>query len=172
MLEEKYTIWMCYFNCQLNGWFHSAYVYKWWELYNDQENVSSFTQEIQNILHLIIQKRRSPRWHCPFIPVSLPTMDGECKIKTFKIWFNLTFSLRRNYLNFIIEELKDPVKNLPRAIAISCTLVTVVYVLTNVAFYTILSPDEVLGSSAVAVTFAERAFGMFAWTIPGMCWSF
>lgn len=72
-----------------------------------------------------------------------------------------------NYLNFIIEELKDPVKNLPRAIAISCTLVTVVYVLANVAFYTILSPDEVLGSSAVAVTFAERAFGMFAWTIPG-----
>lgn len=38
----------------------------------------------------------------------------------------------RNYLNFIIEELKDPVKNLPRAIAISCTLVTVVYVLTNI----------------------------------------
>lgn len=71
-----------------------------------------------------------------------------------------------NYLNFIIEELKDPVRNLPRAIAISCTLVTLVYVLTNVAFYTILSPDEVLGSSAVAVTFAERAFGWFAWTIP------
>lgn len=58
-------------------------------------------------------------------------------------------------------------KNLPRAIAISCTLVTVVYVLANISFYTILSPEEVLGSSAVAVTFAERAFGMFAWTIPG-----
>ncbi|KAL7016449.1 hypothetical protein ACKWTF_010030 [Chironomus riparius] len=71
-----------------------------------------------------------------------------------------------NYLNFIIEELKDPVKNLPRAIAISCTLVTVVYVFTNVSFYTILSPSEVLGSEAVAVTFADKAFGMFAWTIP------
>ncbi|XP_053668677.1 Y+L amino acid transporter 2 [Anopheles marshallii] len=71
-----------------------------------------------------------------------------------------------NYLNFIIEELKDPVKNLPRAIAISCTLVTVVYVFTNVSFYTILSPEEVLGSEAVAVTFADRVFGMFAWTIP------
>lgn len=71
-----------------------------------------------------------------------------------------------NYLNFIIEELKDPVKNLPRAIAISCTLVTVVYVFTNVSFYTILSPEEVLGSEAVAVTYADRVFGMFAWTIP------
>lgn len=73
----------------------------------------------------------------------------------------------RNYLNFIIEELKDPVKNLPRAIAISCTLVTVVYVMANVSFYTILSPDEVMGSTAVAVTYADRAFGMLSWTIPG-----
>ena len=47
--------------------------------------------------------------------------------------------------------LQDPVKNLPRAIAISCILVTVVYVLTNVAFYTTLSVPEVLGSEAVAV---------------------
>ncbi|XP_077287882.1 large neutral amino acids transporter small subunit 1 isoform X2 [Arctopsyche grandis] len=71
-----------------------------------------------------------------------------------------------NYLNFIIEELKDPIKNLPRAIAISCTLVTVVYVLANVAFYTTLSPEEVLGSEAVAVTFADRLFGYMAWIIP------
>lgn len=52
------------------------------------------------------------------------------------------------------------------AIAISCTLVTVVYVLTNVAFYTTLSPIEVLGSEAVAVSFADKLFGPFAWSIP------
>ncbi|KAF5307982.1 hypothetical protein FQR65_LT06550 [Abscondita terminalis] len=71
-----------------------------------------------------------------------------------------------NYLNFIIEELKDPVRNLPLAIAISCTLVTVVYVLTNIAFYTTLSPAEVMGSEAVAVSFAEKLFGHFALIIP------
>ena len=59
--------------------------------------------------------------------------------------------IRRNYLNFIIEELKDPIRNLPRAIAISCALVMVVDVMTNVAFYTTLSIEEVLGSEAVAV---------------------
>ncbi|KAG8227220.1 hypothetical protein J437_LFUL003426 [Ladona fulva] len=71
-----------------------------------------------------------------------------------------------NYLNFIIEELKDPIRNLPKAIAISCTLVTVVYVMANVAFYTTLSPEEVLGSEAVAVTFANRLYGYMAWIIP------
>ncbi|XP_057374882.1 Y+L amino acid transporter 2-like isoform X1 [Daphnia carinata] len=71
-----------------------------------------------------------------------------------------------NYLNFVIEELQDPVRNLPRAIAISLITVTVTYVLTNVAFYTTLSPLEVRGSTAVAVTFAERLYGPMAWIIP------
>merc|ERR1711990_1314309 len=71
-----------------------------------------------------------------------------------------------NYLNFVIEEMIDPVKDLPRAIAISCILVTIVYVLANVAFYTTLSVPEVLGSEAVAVTFAERMFGPVAFLIP------
>ncbi|CAG0896760.1 unnamed protein product [Darwinula stevensoni] len=56
-----------------------------------------------------------------------------------------------NYLNFVIEELKDPVANLPKAIGISCVLVTVVYVLTNMAFFTALTTKEVLESEAVAV---------------------
>jgi len=71
-----------------------------------------------------------------------------------------------NYLNFVIEEMIDPVKDLPRAIAISCVLVTVVYSLANIAFYTTLSPAEVLGSEAVAATFGGRLYGMFAFIIP------
>jgi len=71
-----------------------------------------------------------------------------------------------NYLNCVIEEMKDPVRDLPRAITISCILVTVVYVFANIAFYTTLSPAEVLGSNAVAVTFAGRLYGPFAFLIP------
>lgn len=71
-----------------------------------------------------------------------------------------------NYLNCVIEEMKDPVRDLPRAIMISCILVTLVYVLANIAFYTTLSPAEVLGSEAVAVTFAARLYGPFAFLIP------
>lgn len=42
-------------------------------------------------------------------------------------------------------------RNLPRAIYISIPLVTVVYTLTNIAYFSSMSPDELLSSNAVAV---------------------
>ena len=47
--------------------------------------------------------------------------------------------------------MKDPVRDLPKAIIISVFLVTVFYALANIAFYTTLNVSEVLGSEAVAV---------------------
>lgn len=54
-------------------------------------------------------------------------------------------------MNFVIEELKDPHKNLPIAIFTSCILVTVVYTLTIIAFHSTLSVAQVLSAEAVAV---------------------
>ncbi|XP_076455001.1 large neutral amino acids transporter small subunit 2-like isoform X2 [Babylonia areolata] len=71
-----------------------------------------------------------------------------------------------NYLNFVIEELKDPYRNLPKAIWISIILVTSVYTLTNIAYFTTVSPAEVLSGAAVAVMFSKRLYSVMWWIMP------
>ncbi|XP_078663273.1 large neutral amino acids transporter small subunit 1-like isoform X3 [Branchiostoma floridae x Branchiostoma belcheri] len=69
-------------------------------------------------------------------------------------------------LNAIVEELKNPTRTLPQCVAISVPLVTVMFVLTNIAYFTAMTPDELLASDAVAVTFANRLLGTMSWIIP------
>ncbi|VDP15841.1 unnamed protein product [Soboliphyme baturini] len=71
-----------------------------------------------------------------------------------------------SYLNFVTEELKDPFKNLPKAIYISLPVVTAIYVLTNVAYFAVLTADQMMDSTAVAVDFAEYILGGFAVVMP------
>lgn len=71
-----------------------------------------------------------------------------------------------NALNFVTEEIKDPVKNIPRAIVLSMTLVTTVYVLANLAYFSVLGKQEILISDAIAVTYAKYSFGKFNWIMP------
>lgn len=71
-----------------------------------------------------------------------------------------------NNLNYVTEELKNPRRDLPWSIMIGIPLVTVCYVLVNIAYLTVLSPAEILTSSAVAVTLADRLYGVMAWVIP------
>ncbi|OQR67340.1 b0-type amino acid transporter 1-like [Tropilaelaps mercedesae] len=67
-----------------------------------------------------------------------------------------------NNLNYVTEELINPYVNLPRAIWIAIPLVTLCYVLVNVAYLTVLSSVEFLASEAVAVRFGNQVFGPIA----------
>lgn len=56
------------------------------------------------------------------------------------------------------EELREPHKNLPRAIYISLPLVTAIYVLANMAYLAVLTKTEMLASNAIAVVWWIRLF--------------
>lgn len=92
-----------------------------------------------------------------------------------------------NYLNFVTEELQDPYKwvsfsriiyytldlivfidfrNLPRAIWIAMPIVTIIYVLVNLAYFAVVPKIEMLSSLAVAITFGNRMYGALAFCIP------
>ncbi|XP_048403174.1 b(0,+)-type amino acid transporter 1 isoform X2 [Stegostoma tigrinum] len=71
-----------------------------------------------------------------------------------------------NQLNFITEELKNPYRNLPLSIIIGIPLVTVCYILVNIAYFTVMTPAELLQSSAVAVTFGDRVLTPASWLVP------
>ncbi|XP_078689024.1 b(0,+)-type amino acid transporter 1-like [Branchiostoma floridae x Branchiostoma belcheri] len=71
-----------------------------------------------------------------------------------------------NNLNFVTEEIKNPYVNLPRSIIVGIPLVTGCYLLVNIAYFTVMSPLELLESPAVAATLGTRTLGVMAWIIP------
>ncbi|KAF0293205.1 b(0,+)-type amino acid transporter 1 [Amphibalanus amphitrite] len=71
-----------------------------------------------------------------------------------------------NNLNYLTEEVVNPARNLTLAIVVALPLVTICYLLINVAYLSVLSPRELLASPAVAVTFADRVLGPVAFLIP------
>jgi amino acid transporter len=62
-------------------------------------------------------------------------------------------------LSYVAGEVKDPQRNLPRALIGGTLAVITIYCLANVAYLSVLSVDEIRASKLVAADVAERVLG-------------
>ena len=69
-------------------------------------------------------------------------------------------------INNITEEIIDPKRNIPRAIILSMTAVTVTYLTTNLSYSTLLPKEEFASASAVAFLWGDKVLLSAAWLIP------
>ncbi|XP_045191978.2 cystine/glutamate transporter-like [Mercenaria mercenaria] len=58
----------------------------------------------------------------------------------------------------LMEEVKNPGRDLPRAIHVSFLIITLEFVLVNLAYYVVLTKREILQSAAIAVLFFEKFY--------------
>lgn len=63
------------------------------------------------------------------------------------------------YISFVAGEIRNPARNLPRALASAMAIVIGLYVLTNLAYLRVLSVQEIAASDRVGAMVATRTLG-------------
>ncbi|KAI8587083.1 amino acid permease-domain-containing protein [Geranomyces variabilis] len=64
-----------------------------------------------------------------------------------------------NNVNLVAGELRNPTRDLPRAITIGPTIVIAAYLLANIAYYAVLPTSVITASHAIAMSFGKEVFG-------------
>ncbi|KAL5272469.1 hypothetical protein ACHWQZ_G000616 [Mnemiopsis leidyi] len=67
-----------------------------------------------------------------------------------------------NHISIVASEVKNPEKNVPRALVISMVLVTCTYIVINLAYHTLLSPYDLIRSESIAVHAGEMFFAEYS----------
>lgn len=92
------------------------------------------------------------------------TAPGNYALAFFSAFW--AYSGIQNSMN-VVEEMREPLyKNITYSIIISQITIMAVYLLTNFAYVAVLTPDEIVQSSAVAISFAQRVIPSAVWIIP------
>ncbi|ESO96320.1 hypothetical protein LOTGIDRAFT_144086 [Lottia gigantea] len=61
-------------------------------------------------------------------------------------------------MTIMSEELKRPERDLPRSVYIALPVITIKYCLINILFFTLISPNELMKTTAAALLFTERLY--------------
>ncbi|UJR18649.1 hypothetical protein I4U23_005557 [Adineta vaga] len=69
-------------------------------------------------------------------------------------------------LTSVTEELKNPKRNLWLSIVVAIPTVIVLYIFTNISYFTVMTKSELLSSNAVAMTWGEVVLGSVARILP------
>ena len=64
--------------------------------------------------------------------------------------------------NFLMEELINPIADLPRIIGVGVTIVTLCYLCINIAYLSVMSEDQITHSQAIAVDFGASTSHLWA----------
>ncbi|XP_063691607.1 cystine/glutamate transporter-like [Bolinopsis microptera] len=67
-----------------------------------------------------------------------------------------------NHISIVASEVKNPEKNVPRALVTSMVLVTITYIIINLAYHTLLSPADLIRSESIAVYAGEKFFAEYS----------
>uniref|UniRef100_A0A8C9ME39 Solute carrier family 7 member 13-like n=1 Tax=Panthera tigris altaica TaxID=74533 RepID=A0A8C9ME39_PANTA len=65
----------------------------------------------------------------------------------------------------IAGEIKNPGENIPKALITVLPMVAVVYVLVNISYLAVLTPQEIISADAVAVTWMDKVIPSMQWVI-------
>ncbi|KAK6750871.1 hypothetical protein RB195_002688 [Necator americanus] len=73
-------------------------------------------------------------------------------------------------LNYGMEDvqIKNFKRTVPLAVVSGLLITAAVYVLTNVAYFSVLTPQQILNSTAVATTFSQETVGSFSYVMPAL----
>ncbi|XP_033730352.1 cystine/glutamate transporter-like [Pecten maximus] len=58
----------------------------------------------------------------------------------------------------LMEEVRDPGRDAPRAVYLSFAIIVLKYILTNLAYFIVLSPHQILHTDAIAVIFTDMLY--------------
>ena len=70
-----------------------------------------------------------------------------------------------SYVSFVAGEVKDPERNLPRALALGMALVMALYIGANLGYMNVMSLAQIAGAERVGAAVAERTMGPLGATL-------